>query len=338
MSQDLKNSFEQIALDAGRVLIYGNGGGGDVIQALPLANHLERIGVGEVILGGVNGAWMTDDGHVPQDPASLLLGAEIFDLGELTDTRPFAENLVEVSAQTTLRGRRTAEAACVDLFGRRAVVIGLGNGVEAARHDLRTFVENERIGLVIAADVGSDTFFSGAEANPAKTAFVDYLSIGVLTGVPCSRLFGLGGYGLDGELLLDDLERNVGTVMANGGYVGAIGITSTDVEEMETAIDIFADPVGILVPRAARGEFGWTRVDTNSPWGTPVRVTPLAAVTLIFDPDVMIEHVCTVARELASASDKQTAEEIFEQRLGVVPETQLLNEANLRRTPDRKDS
>src|SRR5690606_15912088 len=140
------------------------------------------IGVPEVILGGVSGAWMTSDGHVPTDPVTLLLGAEIFDLAELTDTVPRQEHLVEVSATTTLRGRQTAEAVAVELSGRRAIVIGLRDGVPAARRSLNAFIRDEGIDLVIATDIGSDTLSSGDEVNPAKTAFVDFLSLGVLLG------------------------------------------------------------------------------------------------------------------------------------------------------------
>ncbi len=329
MSQ-LRPGLEELALAAGKVLIYGNGGGGDVVQGLPVANHLERLGV-EVILGGVSGAWMTDDGHVPTDPATILLGAEIFDVAELQDATVLHPNIAEVSATTTLRGRVTAEAATVKLFNRRAIVIGLGNGVMAARRDLAAFVRDEGIGLVVAVDVGSDTLFSGREANPAKTAFADFLSLGTLVGLPCPRIFGLGGYGCDGELLLEDLERNVATVMQAGGYLGAVGVTQQDVVHMDQVIEIFADPVGVLVPRAAQGEFGWVQVATNGPWGTPVRVTPLAAVTLFLDPDVIVEALCPIVAELAEATTQREAEQLFEDRLGVVPETRLLAEAALRR-------
>lgn len=325
-------SLEELAHGARKVLIWGNGGGGDVFQALPIASHLERIGVPEVILGGVSGAWMTADGHVPTDPVTILLGAEIFDLAELTDTVRRQEQLVEVSATTTLRGRQTAEAVAVELSGRRAVVIGLRDGVPEATRSLNAFIHDEGIDLVIATDIGSDTFSSGNEVNPAKTAFVDFMSLGVLLGAETKKAFGLGGFGLDGELLLEELEANVGRVAAAGGYLGAIGISQRDVELLEVATERFADPVGVLVPRAARGQFGWVQVPTNGPWGTPVRVTPLGAVTLLFDPEVMARELCTIVPELALVDSVADAEKLFERRLGFVPETRLLAEAALRKT------
>ncbi|WP_432974338.1 DUF1152 domain-containing protein [Dactylosporangium sp. CA-233914] len=330
MSRPPRPSLDELAAGARKVLVWGNGGGGDAFQGIPIANHLQRLGVGEVILGGVSGAWMTADGHVPTDPATVLLGAEIFALDELTETIKHADQLVEVSATTRLRGRQTAEAVLVEQSGRRAVVIGLGDGVPAARRSLESFVKSEGIDIVVASDIGSDTFFSGEEPNPAKTAFVDFLSLGVLLGAPCARVFGLGGYGLDGELLEQDLERNIGRVAAAGGYLGAIGVTQRDVIELEAAIASYADPVGVLVPVAARGGFGWHQVATGSPWGTPVRVSPLAAVTLFFDPEVMVAEVCRVVEQLAKTATVAEAEDLFESLLGVVPETRLLTEAALR--------
>nr|PZM97742.1 MAG: hypothetical protein DIU73_05385 [Actinomycetota bacterium] len=333
MTTAIRPSLDELAEGVDKVLIWGNGGGGDVIQGLPIARHLERLGVKEVILGGVSGAWMTHDGHVPTDPATVLLGAEIFDLDELTGALPHGPQLVEVGPATRLRGRQTAESVLVELTGRRAVVIGLKEGVAAARASLNAFIEAEGIGLVVATDIGSDTMFSGKEANPAKTAFVDFLSLGVLLGAPCPKVFGLGGYGLDGELLLEDLERNVGAVAAAGGYLGAIGITQRDVVEMEKAIARFTDPVGVLVPEAARGRFGWVQVPTNGPWGTSVRITPTAMVTLFFNPEVMAQEVCTIVPELAACATVAEAERLYEERLGFVPETRLLTEAALR-TPE----
>ncbi len=332
MSEDCKPSLEELARGVDRVLLLGNGGGGDVIPALPIANHLRRLGVAEVIMGGVSCAWLGPD----QDPgfdgdrATISLGAVVYDLNELTASRRLAPMLCEVSGATTLRGRKIAEAALAELFGVRAVLVGLGGGVPQAARDLGEWIEREQIGLVVSVDTGSDSFYTGTEKYPAHTPFVDFLSLGVLTALKCPIAFALIGYGCDGELLPEDIERNLAKAFQAGGYLGAHGVTQQDVVDMETANSAFVDPVSVWVPRAARGEFGWQVVPTSGPWGQPIRVSPLAAVALIFDPKVLVSHVCTAVPELAAQPSLADAERRFEEIFGMVPETQLTPVVRLR--------
>jgi hypothetical protein len=237
---------------------------------------------------------------------------------------------VEISADTRLRGQMTGEAAACTLLGHRTFVIGLNDGVAAAASDVQAFVEEEGIELVVSTDVGSDSFYSGQDAYPAHTSLVDFMSIGILTQLGCPTVFSLGGWGLDGELVLEDLQRNVGTAMRHGGFIGGLGLTQEDVRLIERACELYHDPVEEHVPRAARGEFGWTTVKTLGPWGHPMCVTPLAAMLLFFDPGVMAEHVCTAVPEIAAAGSLAGAEEVFERRFGLPPETRLIKVARLR--------
>jgi hypothetical protein len=326
----MRQSVSELARGARKVLLFGNGGGGDVIQAVPVANQLRQLGVEEVIFGGVSCAWQEDGVGVPTDSATVLVGAWAYPLEELTHTTRLGESLVEVSPETRLRGQMIGEVAVRTALDTRTVVIGLRGGVPRAVRDLQAFVEREGVDLVMSCDVGSDSFFNGREPHPAHTCLVDFMSLGVLTGLRGPTVFGLGGYGCDGELLPEDLERNVGVALRHGGFLGAFGVTQRDAVDMEAAFALYHDPIGTLVLRALKGEFGWTTVRTTGPWGHPVRVTPLATVTLFFDPHVLAEHVCVAVPQLAEAQSIEEAEVMYEEIFGLPPETRLVRVARMR--------
>jgi hypothetical protein len=335
MPAEPKPSLTDLALRAKRAFVFGNGGGGDVIQAIPIANHLRKLGVQEIFLGGVNCAWIDDDGAAQgtgtdADPATFVLGPTIYDLDELTYATPVSPHMVEVTPDTRLRGGFTGEAAAATLLGHRTFVISLADGVQAAAREVQAFVDTEAIDLVVSTDVGSDSFYSGEESYPAHTALVDFMSLGILTHLSCPTVFSLGGWGLDGELVLEDLQRNVATTMRHGGFIGGLGLSQEDTILIEQACALYHDPVEEHVPRAARGEFGWTTVRTLGPWGHPMCVTPLAAMLLFFDPKVMAAHVCTAVPAIAATASLADAEEAFERHFGLPPETRLIRVARLR--------
>ncbi len=54
----------------------------------------------------------------------------------------------------------------------------------------------------------------------------------MMTRLEIPTFYGLAGYGCDGELEMDDLERNVGKAMKAGAFLGAYGLTQRDVKDM----------------------------------------------------------------------------------------------------------
>jgi len=328
---EIRRSLEEMAASCRKALVFGNGGGGDVLQGISVANHLEALGVTEVFMGGVNCAWVDHDPDEPIPPGQLVLGPQIYALDGLSNSKRVSEHIVEVSAETRYGDRVLGEAVAAAVCKRRTIVIALQGGVPAAAAELAAFIASEGIDLVISADVGSDSFFTGKECHPAHTSLVDFMSLGILTSLDCATVFGLGGYGCDGELVLDELQRNLSIAMAAGAYIGAHGLTPRDCAQLKAAFAEFFDPIGALVIDAAEGRFGWHNVPTTSPWGHPVEVTPLAALTLFFDPHLLVEHVCTAVPQIAEAVSLEAAEDRFEELFGYMAETRLVPFADLRR-------
>jgi len=321
----IKPSLLETALESKRALILGLGGGGDVIQGIPAARLFRQLGFEAIYLGGVNCQWWMPDGQPQSDVFGVsILGPTIYDVDRLEPSERWAPRLRGVSAASSAGGRRPAEAVLADLLPGRPFVASLSDGSAGLAESLAGFVEERGIDLVVGVDIGSDSFHRGDEVQPAHTSLVDFLSIGALLELPCPIFYGVAGYGCDGEMQLPELDERVGATMRAGGYLGAHGLTQGDVAAMLEACERYPDPVEPLAPLAARGELGLRRVNTHGPWGTPVNVTPLAAVMLFFDPRVMASEVSPGILALKDTTSLAEAERIFQRDLGEYPESRLL--------------
>jgi hypothetical protein len=329
-------SLVDAAIAAKRVLILGNGGGGDVIQGIPVLNLLRTLGKMDIVVGGVNCAWVNDAGEPQEessnpDPATFVLGPTLYPLSSLSDSERLRPHLASVAPTTRLYGNVLAEAVVARNHDVPAVVVDLSDGVGAAASDLDSWLAEAGIDLVIASDCGSDSFYTGAEVTPAHTSLVDMMTMGVLSKLSVDTIFCLGGYGVDGELILEELERNIAAAMRGGAFIGGWGLTQQDVLDIEAACEAYADPVQVFVPRAARGEIGWVKLKTVGPWGIPMRLTPMAAFMFFFDLQALVATVATTVPLIAGAATLSEAETVFEDAFGSPPETRLVKVARLRR-------
>lgn len=318
-----KASVIELALKAKHALIIGVGGGGDIIQGIPVANLLRLLGVETIWMAGVSCQWWTPEGKpLAESWGEAVMGPTIYDVTELSASEPLARHAVKVTPESAVGSRRPCEAQLADLLPADAVLaLGLRGGATGLADSLRTLVRDFGVDLVIGVDVGSDTFHNGAEVVPAKTSLVDFLSLGAMLALDCPIVYGVAGYGGDGEMMLEELDDRVATVMRAGGYLGAHGVTQTDVRMMEAAGERYPDPVEPVTWKAAKGEFGWMNVWTHGPWGTPVKVTPLGSVILFFDPATMAAVNSRGILVLKETSSLEEAEAIFRDQLRQFPET-----------------
>ncbi len=321
----MKPSLIELALKTKRALIMGIGGGGDIIQGIPVCRLLRQLGVEEIYMGGVACQWWTEDGEpLSETWGSAVMGPTLYNVREMSEVEALAPQVARVSQKSHFRGRKPCEARLAGTLGEDVMfVAGLTGGVQGLTEGLKELVEQKRIDLFVGVDIGSDSFHDGKEAVPAKTSMVDFMSLGAMAQMPCAVVYGAAGYGCDGEMQLEELDERVSRVMKAGGYLGAHGITQADVVDMAKASEIYPDPVEPMSYKAARGEFGFKNVWTHGPWGTVVKVTPLAAVMLFFDPVSMIENCSKGVKVLQSTASLQEVENRFREKLGGFPESRL---------------
>lgn len=319
--ENYKPSLTEVALKSHRAMVMGIGGGGDVIQAIPIANYLQLLGVEEIYVGGVGCQWWVPKGQELESEWERVCGPTIIDVTEMENVDPWAAMVVGVNSDSHFKGQKTAEVVLREKLPWKVFLAGLTDGVIGLRDSLQKVIDEREIDLFVGVDVGSDSWHRGDEAMPASSSLVDFMSLSAIIQLKCHTIFGFSGWGCDAEMELDELEERVAIAMRAGGFLGSYGITQRDAAQMLAACEDWYDPIEHWAPRAARGEIGLKYLAVVSPWGRVARVTPHAATFMLFDPQVIADEVSTGIKALMHTRSLSEAEETFRDKLGEYPET-----------------
>lgn len=330
-SGDIKLSLTEAALKSRRAIVMGIGGGGDIVQTIPIANFLSQLGVEKIYVGGVGCQWWVPTGEVLPSTWARICGPTVLDVTQMEHVDPWAPMVVGIRPESSFGGQRPAEAEVRHLLPWEVFLAGLTQGVVGLRDSLQQVIREREIDLFVGVDVGADSWHRGDEAMPANTSLIDFMSLAAMLQLDCHVIYGFSGWGCDAEMELEELEERVAQAMRAGGFLGAYGVTQKDVAAMFAACEAHYDPVEHWVPRAARGEFGYKYLPVVSPWGRVVRITPHAATFMFFDPHVVVNEVSTGVKALMNTQSLKEAEDIFEHTLKQFPETRAKQTVNYRR-------
>jgi hypothetical protein len=201
-------------------------------------------------------------------------------------------------------------------FNVPTVTVSLEHGAQGVLAAIEEVMRRFGLTLLVTVDIGSDSFYSGEETS-VQSPLADAISIAVTAQL--GGIFALAGYGCDAEMPLDHLHRNVARVMQAGGFLGAYGMTPQDVADLSKVLDQFPNEMVEQWPRdAARGKLG---THYCKGWW-PIEVTPLAAITLFFDPKAIMA-LNPLAAALKSSRSLYEAEEQILNGFNLWPETRL---------------
>ena len=317
--------------EAKGALLLGCGGGGDCIQTIPVMNYLRALGVERFVLAEYALKWWDKPGFVP-------FGCEIVSIDRLTHARRVHRNVAMVSADTTIdrgtskvmpesaRGTPLYEAIVARELKVPVASISVERGVQGVLEALRFLMHDHRLDLFITVDVGADAFYSGEETT-VQSPLADAIS--VFCAAELDGYYGLTGYACDAELPIDVLGRNVARVMRAGGYLGAHGLTPDDVDDLSRVLQYFPNEAVEHWPRdAARGRLGTQYC--KGLWH--IEVTPLAAVTMFFDP-AKIMGLNPIPAAIGASTSILEAEQIVLNNFNLTPETRLPLEVQIPTEP-----
>ena len=233
-----------------------------------------------------------------------------------------------VSAETTIergpskvmpesaQGTPLYEAVVAREFQVPVASISVERGAQGVLDGLRFLMSQYGLDLFITVDIGADAFYSGLETT-VQSPLADAISLYCASEL--DGYYGLAGYACDAELPNDHLDRNVARVMQAGGYLGAHGLTPDDVQDLSRVLDHFPnEAVEHWARDAARGRLGTQYC--KGFWH--MYVTPLAAVTMFFDP-AKIMTLNPIPAAIGPSCSILEAETAVLQNFNLVPETRL---------------
>jgi hypothetical protein len=307
-----KKSILDVTLQARGAFLLGCGGGGDIIQTIPVMNYLKRLGVSRFVLGEYAVKWFDEAGF-------LSMGCEVISLDRLVPSGRIQPDVALIFPETQVKDHKAVnpalhEAVITQELGIQTVSISLAHGAQGVLNAVKEVMNKFSLDLLITVDIGADSFYSGEETS-VQSPMTDAISVYVTDQL--GGIFALSGYGCDAELPLVHLDRNVARVMQKGGFLGAHGLTPQDVADLDRVLQHFPGEEVEQWPRdAALGKLGMHYC--KGLW--PIYVSPLAAVTLFFDPKMIME-VNPLPLALADTQSLYEAEEIIMANFNVWPET-----------------
>lgn len=267
--------------DADRALVYGIGGGGDVVSTVPTARLLESRGT-EVVLGGIT--WE----RVVTDPTPGPRPIE-----DLDAVHPVNDVVALATEDTeTTCGAPTTEAAVAAAVENEVALIDVSGGAAGLAAGLADAVERLDFDAVVAVDGGGDALAAGDEPG-LRSPLADAVSLAALDDLAVPTPLGVLGYGSDGELTVPEIDEAIADVAASGGLLGAWGITPRVADELDGVLERVDSEASRLPVEASRGRIGDRSIRDGR---RTVDLSPASAVTFYLDGGSVARRSDPVAR------------------------------------------
>jgi hypothetical protein len=293
--QPTSPSLEDILRASSRALVIGVGGGGDVVGALACARFVEFCGL-EFFLGGLS--WE----RAVYDPVP---GPRKLD--EVENVRALHEYAWLANAETrTKNGVYFAESKMAAARGTEVLLIDINGGVRGVVAGVQAAMEELHADLLIGLDVGGDSLAEGHEAG-LRSPLADSIVLAAFNELEASgvrTLWGVFGYGSDGELSIDDIERALSKMAAAGGLLGCWSLTPKTAAELEEVIKTVPTEASAIPVRCFRGAFGEFAIRGGQ---RKVRLTPLTTVMFFMSARILFESLGKPAQALLHSSSLEQA-------------------------------
>ena len=316
-------SLEDLIRDSKHALVIGVGGGGDVVGALATARFLEFCGLRST-LGGLS--WERNVYDPVPGPRKLSETKHVKALHE------FAW-LANPQSQTST-GVPFAEAKMAEVIGREVLLVDINGGVKGVVAGLEAAMKALDTDLLVGLDVGGDSLAQGHETglrSPLADSIV-LAALAVLEQRGQRTIWGVFGFGSDGELTVDEIELALSKLGAANGLLGAWSLTPKIAAELETVIQTVPTEASAIPVQCFRG--GWGRHEIRR-GQRHVKLTPLTALTFFMSTEKLYD---TLARPAQAVRQSATLDEANEALHAIGIRTELDYERDYYRTMMQRET
>jgi len=288
-------SLEELIRSSSRALVIGVGGGGDVVGALAVARFLEFCGL-KFFLGGLS--WERSVFDPLPGPRSLA---------EVQEVRALHRYAWLANARSrTSTGVPFSEAKMAGVFGQEVLLLDINGGVRGAVEALEVASKELQADLLVGVDVGGDSLAQGAEPG-LRSPLADSVMLAAYTELERRGRRGLWavfGYGSDGEMTVEEIERALNQAAKAGGLLGAWGLTAKVVAELEPVIQKVHTEASAIPVECARGAWGEKRIRQDQ---RRVKLSPLTTLTFFLSPSVVFDTLSRPARAVSPSASLEEA-------------------------------
>lgn len=261
-----------------KILVFGAGGGGDVVGALYMYLKVRKMG-GTPILGAAVWERYSVDPYPGPIPLEAMVNVE--PIG-------WSAALVTGSSYALRFGRevRPQLVRVASAINERALFIDLSKGAEGVREAIEAAKEALGVEVAIGVDVGGDILALGCEEG-LWSPLADMVSLAGLHTSSVDRLLAVHGPGADGELSTELVLSYVADVARRGGLLGVYGLEADEAELLESVVKEVVTEASLMPLLAFRGELGPRKMRDGS---RQVSLSPVIATTYVMDVDAVYER------------------------------------------------
>lgn len=288
-------SLEDLLRSSQRALVIGVGGGGDVVGALATARFLEFCGL-EFVLGGLS--WERSVYDPIPGPRKL---SEIRNARVLHDYAWMANG----DSQTST-GVRFAESRMAAFHGKEILLVDINGGVKGVVDGLEVAMKELNTDLLVGLDVGGDSLAQGNEPG-LRSPLADAIMLAAYAELEARghrTLWGVFGYGSDGELTVDEIESALSQLAGAGGLLGAWSLTPKVAAELEEVVKTVPTEASAVPVRCFRGAWGESKIRSGQ---RSVKLTPLTALTFFMSATKLYETLSRPARAVRVSASLEDA-------------------------------
>jgi hypothetical protein len=235
---------------------------------------------------------------------------------EIVDIRRLSVTVGLANAKTrTTKGVRFTESAVAEVLKEETVLVDPNRGVRGIIDGLNEAMDKLGIDLFVGIDVGGDILAEGSEEG-LHSMLADSMLLAAMVNLKVPAVLGVLGCCTDGDLSFQQFTRQVARIAEYGGFLGARGLTPEDLELLDEVIPKTKTESSALAVKAARGATGEIEIRGGY---RRVQLTPMAAITFYFDPQVIFERINKVAKDIVQTRSLEEADEVLK-RAGVPTE------------------
>ena len=288
-------SLEDILGASKHALVIGVGGGGDVVGALTTGRFLEFCGL-RFTLGGLS--WERNVYDPIPGPRQL---------SEVRNVRVLHQFAWMSNAHSqTSTGVPFAEAKMAEVTGSEVLLVDINGGVSGVVAAVETVMQVLHTDLLLGVDVGGDSLAEGHEPG-LRSPLADSIMLAAFAELEKRghrTMWGVFGYGSDGELSIDEIERALSKIAAAGGLLGAWSLTPKIAAELAEVIKTVPTEASALPLECFRGAWGSRAIRRGQ---RQVKLTPLTALTFFLATTQLYNTVARPAQAVCHSSSLDEA-------------------------------
>jgi hypothetical protein len=288
-------SLEDIIRASKHALVIGVGGGGDVVGALAVARFLEFCGV-EFTLGGLS--WERNVYDPIPGPRKLS------DTQNVQALHEFAW-LANAHSQTST-GVPFAEAKMAAAINQDVLLVDINGGVKGVVDGLKAAIKELHTDLLVGLDVGGDSLAQGHEPG-LRSPLADSIMLAAFAELDKRgqrTMWGVFGYGSDGELTVDEIELALSKLAAASGLLGGWSLTGKVAAELAEVIKTVPTEASAIPVRCFRGAWGDSDIRRGE---RHVKMTPLTALTFFMSTAKVYATLARPAQAVQASSSLDEA-------------------------------